>query len=602
MPQRDSTDMNWPPLERTRQAVVVVDMVESVRLMQAHEDSVIARWRRLVRAVSAELLPAFGGRLIKSLGDGLLLSFDDTAAAAAATFALHRLAERLGAGEAGDEPIVLRCGLHVCEVLREHNDILGAGVNLAARLATLADPGCTVASQEARDEIVVGLDAEVVDLGLCYLKHLDEPVRAFRLGRRPAAVQAGPELAAPAAVEDLGPLLALLPFEQRGLPGSQHEHMLGDWIAEGGIVLLSKAPMLRLVSRLSTAAFRGRRASLGEIASHLGADYVLSGSYAVQGSRVQLTAELAATRSGEVLWSDMLPSSVDDLLAPSSQTLQQLAVEVQRAMHRAEAHRSSLQAPPNLESFSLQIGGITMMHRSSRQDFERANTLLSHLIERHPRIAAPRAWLALRYVLRVTRGWVNDPTVEAGIALDQVRRARDADPEHSLALTMKGFVECHMLKDLDKAQATLETAIALNSSDSLAWLFKGVVFSLRGQGEQALAMVEEAGRLSPLDPLGHYYDALSAPAALAANKLERAEAYALRSLKVNRLHSPTWRALVIAQSELGHLDRARASLQSLLALDPTLTVSSYLARSPAGANDTRKRYADALQRAGLPLH
>lgn len=597
----EAAAVEWPSLGRARQTVLVVDMVDSTRLMQAHEDSVIARWMAFVAHVESRLLPAHQGRLVKSLGDGMLLVFDSPGRAALASFDLHEAMDRLGAAaEAGDESLLLRCGLHVCDVVRDDHDIYGAGVNLAARLATVAAPGCTAASVAVRDELVPGLDAEVEDLGLCHFKNLDAPVRAFHLTRCSGPQQRRPLVPQLPVPGELRPLLAVLPFEQRGGSDAGDDRVIGDWIAEASIVLLSKAPTLRLVSRLSTTAFRGRQASAAELRAALRADYLVSGSYVARGARVTLSVELTDAADGAVVWAEHIAGSVDDLLAPQSETLMALVGGVQRAVVQSESRRSQLQAPPNLQSFSLQIGGITMMHRSAREDFERARVLLTHLIERHPRLAAPRAWLALWYVLRVTRGWVQDPAAEADRALELVRRARDADPDQSLALTMQGFVECHMLKQLKRAESTLDAALALNPSDSLAWLFKGVVYSLWGAGEQALSMVQEAGRLSPLDPLAHYYDALSAPAALAAGQPALAETFALRSLAVNRLHSPTWRALVIAQSELGEADKAQRSLHQLLALEPGLTVSSYLARSPAGVNDTRKRYAEALRRAGLP--
>ncbi len=594
------TEAAWPLLDRTRKAVVVVDMVESVRLMQTDEDRVIAIWRRFVEDVSRSLLPGRVGRLVKSLGDGLLLEFEQVRDAAACAFWMHRQIARIDVGSTADQRVWLRCGIHVCDLVRDAHDIYGSGVNLTARLAALAEPGGTVVSAQARDEVVEGLDGELVDLGSCFLKHMPEPVRAFGLQpKRPRVTVPAPP---PMAASHLKALVAVIPFDRGAGSGSDAEHAIGQWIAEGTIVLLSKVPGLRVVSRLSSSAFHGRTTSLAELSAHLGADYVLSGSYTVSGQVVRLTAEVADACRGEVVWAVRITSSLSDLLAPESESLSQLVAGLQQAVVQAETERSRLQAPPNLESFSLQIGSVALMHRSGREDFERARTLLSHLVERHPRVAAPRAWLAMWYVLRVTRGQVDDPSAEAALAMDQVRRARDSDPECSLALSMQGFVQTHMLRQLDRAEASLDSALALNPSDSLAWLFKGVVHSLLGQGESALGLVEEARRLSPLDPLCHYYDALAAPAALAAGQYDRAETYATRSLRVNRLHSPTWRALVIAQSELGRMEQARASLVELLTLEPTLSVKSYLSRSPAGANQTRVRYAQAMQRAGLPVN
>lgn len=594
-----------PDLERVRRTVAVMDLVDSVRLMQQHEDCVISRWRRFVKDVATDILPRHGGRLVKSLGDGMLLDFSRVEDAVAASFEMHRRIALLTPTHETGELLCLRGGIHVAEVVVDQLDIYGSGVNLASRLGTLAQPCETVVSLAARDELAVGLDAEIEDLGDCYLKGVELPTRAFRLqaveSRAPAFKILVP-VPAPLRSNDLRALVAVIPFDLPGGGADGGQRAIGEWIAEGTIVLLSKLPGVHVVSRMSTSAMSGRSLPLNQVAALLGADYVLSGSVAQSGQMLVLSAELADAHVGDVVWADRIAGSVDDLLAAESQTLAQLVCGVNGAIVEAEVQRSHLQAPPNLKSFSLQISSVAMMHRSSVEDFDRAAVLLRHLVDRHPRLAAPRAWLAMWYVLRVTRGWVDGSNAEAILALDQVRRALDSDPQCSLALAMKGFVECHMLKNLDRAALSLDEAIDANASNSLAWLFKGVVYSLWGRGPEALDMVMEASRLSPLDPLRHYYDALSAPAALAAGQPGRAAEFALRSLRVNGAHSPTWRALVIAQSEAGEIDKASASLRKLLLLDPALTVQSYLARSPAGANDTRKRYANALQRAGLPIH
>jgi tetratricopeptide (TPR) repeat protein len=157
-----------------------------------------------------------------------------------------------------------------------------------------------------------------------------------------------------------------------------------------------------------------------------------------------------------------------------------------------------------------------------------------------------------------------------------------------------------MLRDLGGAEERLNRALAINPNDSLAWLFSGVVQAFRGDGEMALASVDKAIELSPLDPLRHYYDALACTAALAARRLPRAIELASRALRVNRDHLPTLRALTIAQVESGALEDARQTAARVLALEPNLTLRDYVARAPKGGETTRKRYAAALAEAGIP--
>lgn len=587
------------PIRRAQRTILVADLVESVRLIEQDEEGTIQRWRGFVAAVTQGPLVRHGGRLIKSLGDGLLVEFEQVLPAVRCAFEMHALMRSAASGLAEQQAMMLRIGLHVADVIVDAHDVYGSGVNLAARLSTRANPGEVVVSLAVCDNLVLGLDAEVEDLGPCYFKHIERPVRAFRI-RGPNEL--APTVPVPVLDDsgDLLPTIAVIPFEPRGVDPAMH--CVGDLIADAVIVQLCRNPALRVVSRLSSGAFRGRVGQGPQLQQHLGASFALSGSYVVQGHRLLVNAELCDLTTDRVLWADRLAGELDDLLQVECDLATRFAAAVASAALVEAVASARAQALPNLPSYALQLGAITLMHRHAGDDFNRVRQMLEHLIERHPRQAAQRAWIAKWHVLRVTRGIVPDGRLEADVALDHTRRALDADPGCSLAMAMQGFVQCHMLRDLPTAMSTLQQAIALNPSESLAWLFKGVVHGLWGEGTQALSAAQEARRLSPLDPLRHYYDSLASTAALSAGEYELAREWAQRSLHGNRLHSPTLRALAIAQSELGRIEEAEGTVRELLTLDPGLTVSSYLARSPAGDNEVRRRYADALHRAGLPLH
>lgn len=587
------------PLHRAQRTILVADLVESVRLVDEDEEGTIRRWRGFIAEMRRGCLARCGGRLIKSLGDGVLLEFEHVLRAVQCAFEMQAMLRAASASLTDAQSLKLRIGIHVAEVIVDRHDIYGAGVNLAARLSSRAGPGEIVSSHEVCHCLVVGLDAEVEDLGPCFFKHIRQPVRAYRL-REVAASKpcAGAHSAQPG--DDLRPTIAVIPFEARVVDAESH--CVGDLIADAVIVQLCKHSALRVVSRLSSSAFRGRSSRGSDVQQHLGAAYALSGSYVVQGSRLLINAEFSELASGRVLWADRLLAEIDDLLLVECELARRFSDAVCRATLDETLAGARAQAVPNLPSYSLQLGAIAMMHRHAGDDFDRVRAMLEQLIERHPRFAAPRAWIAKWHVLRVTRGIVADRRAEAEIALDHTRRALESDPDCSLALAMQGFVQCHMLHDLQSAISTLHAAIELNPNDSLAWLFKAVVHSLWGEGDAALAAAHEARRLSPLDPLRCYYDSLASTAALSAGRYELALEWAQRSLHGNRTHSPTLRALAIAQIELGLLDDAAGTVRELRLLDPGLTVSSYVARSPAGDNEVRRRYADALHRAGLPLH
>ena len=354
------------------------------------------------------------------------------------------------------------------------------------------------------------------------------------------------------------------------------------------------------MSRLSTTAFRDRAIDYAEIEKHLGANYVLSGGYAAVGSRLLISAELARASDSKVVWAERMNGDVTDLLQVQSELIDRIAQAVNAQVFEIEMKRTLAQPLPTLESYALLIGGINRMHRSNRREFERTGPLLEYLIERHQRIAAPRTWLANWYILRATRGMSPDRSRDARTALDMTRRALDADPSDSLALAVEGFVHCHLFKDLDTAARRCEEALAANPNQALAWLYKGVIHAFRGEGAPATDASRRALALSPLDPQRYYFDSLAATAAGAADDYPLAQQLAERSLRSNRMHSSTWRTLVLAFVKQGNMSGATMAMRELLQLEPDLTVEAYLARIPNGHLASGRKCADALRCAGLP--
>jgi TolB-like protein len=585
----------WPELRHQRKAILVVDVVESVRLMQANEADVIDRWRRFVNEVRTQVLPVHGGRLVKSLGDGLLLEFESVHAAVASALDIQRRIPPFNSGRSPASAITMRVGVHIAEIVADDLDIYGAGVNLSARLSTLADAGEIVVSAEVRDELVDGLDVRLDDLGECYVKHLADPIRAYRVGS--ADVHATGETPKRAASE-LRPTVAVIPF--RAVLADPVARTIGDALADEVIAGLSVASELNVISRLSTLAFRDRESPLEDIARHLGASYVVSGSLIVSGTRLRLSIELADASSGAVAWADTLRGDTEELFSAESALVGAIVAAVGNAVVQSEARRSTAQPLATLRSYSLLLGAITLMHRSSRTDFERAREMLEHLVERERGHARPHAWLANWHALRVTQGQPGASPDDTRRALDHARRALDRDAESALALAIDGVLQLNLVKDFAAAAQRFDAALQANPSEALAWLFKGVMHAFAGEAGPAEAASARALALSPLDPMRHYYDSLAATAALGAGRYARAEELALRSLRANRVHPSTYRALAIAQAMQGAVVDARVTVGGLLRLTPGYTLNDFCRVSGFSAGPLRDVFADALMRAGLP--
>jgi adenylate cyclase len=588
-------------LPRTRRAVLVCDVVESVRLMQEDEDGTVRRWQQLVESMVREVIPAHSGRLVKSLGDGLMLEFGAPRQAVQAAFAIQQLAKQGYAGVPPAQHMHLRIGVHSADVVQDQMDIYGHGVNLTARIATLAGPGEIVVTAEVRDQLVPVLDGDIEDLGDCYLKHVKEPVRAYRVGEAgPApifAVGANRPL-------DLRPTVAVIPFAARGMePGHA---LIGEAVADELIAAISKTAELHVISRLSTSAFKERAGDaqgpgmLENVRQHLGATYVLSGRCTVLGQQMHLFVELAEADGGRIVWADSLKGTVSGLFDPEDDMLSRVVSAVSSAVMRQELQRAQNHALPTLEGYTLLMASVAMMHRTDYHDFDKARQMLEHLIERSKRHPIPHAWLAKWHVLCVAQGWTTNPSEMAKKAQDATNRALDADPQCALALTVDGLVCSNLLKDMETASIRHEQALAANPNESLAWLFKGTMHSFRNEGSAATMATERAIRLSPLDPLKYFYDSLAATAALSAGDYERAIALATCSLRANRTHTSTLRALALAQALSGEKDAAKVTVSSLRSLEPEFSISSFLARYPGKNLDQLKAYTGAFRDAGLP--
>jgi class 3 adenylate cyclase/TolB-like protein len=588
-------ERQWPELQRTRRTVVVVDMVESVRLMAVDEEDTVRRWQRFVADVGARLLPTRGGRLVKSLGDGLLCEFSNAASAIDCALAMHDGACRLNEGRTADEAMRLRIGAHSADVIVDALDVYGSGVNLAARLMTLAGPGETVVSAEVRDQLTAGLDADVEDLGECYLKHLSEPVRAYRIGA--AHGQTTSDLMHP-PLQSMRPTVAVIPWTPRVDEAAQHG--IGDLIADEVIGSLSRSAELYVVSRLSTIAFRYRPDALHDVRRLLGAGYAVSGSYHVAGRTLHASVELTETATARVVWAEHVNGDIGALLAGESELVERVVHEVGASILRRQLERVRSEPLASLESCTLLMAAVSLIHRSAPADFERARVILEHLIERDRRHPLPHAWLAKWHVLRVQQGWSRDIKREASLARDQTKAALDNGDACALAHAVDGFVQCILLKDFDAAERSYELALEVNPNESLAWLFMGTMHAFKGEGKPAVLAADRALKLSPLDPMRYFFDSLAAAAAVAAGEYERGLAHAQRSLRLNRRSASTLRAIVIAQVQLGRIDEARDTARSLLLVEPTLTASGYLQRHPSGAYPIGKVWAGALRAAGIP--
>ncbi len=593
--QTTTEGSTWPGFHRERCAIVVVDVVESVRLMQQHENDVIDRWRRFVNEVRTELLPKHGGRLVKSLGDGMLLAFESVPEAALASFAMQSRTLGLNLGHAADDEVRLRIGIHCADVVVDELDIYGAGVNLTARLASLASAEQIVVSADAHDELLSDIEAQIEDLGDCELRGIEGTVRAYRIQEPGAVVH--PAMTLDTFVDSRA-VIAVMPL---GVKGEDAEAAtLAEIVADDVISGLSASSSWRVISRMTTMVYRQRQLALDTVGAQLKATYVVSGTCIAMSGRVRVAIELADVASSSVVWAGSVHGNITDLLEENNPLAQEIIGHIAAAIFSHEIRRSRAGSLPNLRSYTLLFGAVALMHRLSRNDFDRSEGMLAQLIERHPGAAEPLAWMAKWHVMKAAQGWSQEPEELARRAHQFTQRALDKQGDHALALAVDGLVCAFLQGDLDGSEQRYQAALTANPNEALAWLFLSALHSYRGRGGEAVEAALTALRLSPLDPMRYFFDAFGANAMLAAGRNDDAIALAQRSIRANCTHVPTHRTLAIAQVACGQVDEARATVRRLLQVQPSYSIGRFLARYPGREAAHTPGYVRALREAGLP--
>ena len=583
---------DWNSARRQRRAVLIADVVESVRLMQLDEANFIDLWRRFMVDVRNAILPKQSGRLVKSLGDGLLAEFKAVSDAVRASVEMHRVVAALNEGRARGIAVHLRIGIHVADIVVDDLDIYGSGVNLAARLATLASPRETILSAEARDQCVQGMDAKLEDMGECYLKHFDEPMRAFRIHDREAPLDLQPNQEAFQAT------IAVIPSPDIGDPASA-ESNLATLFATRVTAALSMSRHWRVISNLSTTSLQHRGLPAQQSSKLLGARYLVTVKCTVKSSRNLFAVELCDAASDFVFWRDLLDADSRELIDANSSVIAETIRRISSSIMAAEVFKSTERPLPSLDGHSILLSSIVWMHRMTQGDSSRAREALEYLCDRYPRSADPKAWLGKWYLVQLAQGWSGDPAGDTLRARDLMRRVLELDPEHSQALAVDGHLSAYGSGDLDTAEKRLSDAVRANPSEPLAWLFLSNLHANRGHGSDALAAAERAAQLSPIDPMRFYFEIFWAYAALVAGDFSMAARLAQHSCELNCMHLSSYPILIVAHMLDGNGIQARASVSDYLTLYPAASIKLY-AEAHRGNPEIVGKFVSALSNAGFP--
>jgi adenylate cyclase len=580
-------------VERRLAAILAADVAGYSRLMGADEVGTL----RALQAHRGELIdPAIAahrGRIVKTTGDGMLVEFASVVDAVACAAAIQEGMALRNAGRPLDRRIEFRIGINLGDVIVDGGDLYGDGVNVAARLENLAEPGGICVSDAVREQVRDKIHIEVSDMGEQTLKNIARPVHVFRLAieRKAEAAPDRPSLPLPDK-----PSIAVLPFTN--LSGDPEQDYFADGVVEDIITGLSRIKWVFVIARNSSFAYKGKAMDVKQVGRELGVRYILEGGVRKSMNRVRITGQLIDTASGTHIWADRYDRALDDIFAVQDELTISVVGVIEPTLRQAEIERARRKRPDSLDAYDLYLRALPFAFTAMPQDADKALSLLERAIDLEPDYAAAHAIIAWCHEQRYLRGGLHEETKRA--ALRHARKAIAVGGDDAAALATAGFVFAVLEYDYETATAAFDRSFALSSSSALALGFSSIVRAWKGDEATAVEQAERAIRLSPFDPLMYLPYVGLAYAHFAAGRFGEAAAAASRASQSNAKFSMSYVLQAAALANLGRGEEARAVADRLREIEPNLSVATAI-RSARYANpDKNAELGDALRRAGLP--
>jgi TolB-like protein/class 3 adenylate cyclase len=545
-------------------AILAADMVGYSRLMGLDEAGTVRELREH-RAAADPIIAEHGGRIVKTTGDGLLIEFGSLVGAVECALALQRLAAERNAEVSADRRMEWRIGVHLGDVLIEGDDILGDGVNIAARLEGIAKPGGICISEDAFRQVRGKVEVEFADLGEQSLKNIARPLRVYRVGSSSVARQ--PISPAPTLPLPDKPSIAVLPFAN--MSGDPEQEYFVDGMVEEIITALSRIRWLFVIARNSTFTYKGRAVDVKAVGRELGVRYVLEGSVRKASQRVRITAQLIDALSGTHLWADRFDGSLEDVFDLQDKVASSVAGVIEPAVQAAEIARSADHRTTDLTAYELYLRALPNCHSWDRERIHTALELLEQAIERDPSFG-PALALAARCHHHFDRlGGAQDPDLHRRAAVDYARRAVRAAPDDPTTLGNAAGVLGSFGGDINPAIALADRALALNPSFAGGWRMSGWLRLWAGDLDVAIEHFETAFRLSPRERGGAHCMGIG-EAQFFQRRFNEAIINLLNALEALPGHAGIYRYLASCYAHMGRLDEAREMVRRLRAIAPTV--------------------------------
>jgi len=581
-------------INRRLAAILAADVVGYSRMMAADEAGTLAALKQHRQTLFDPTVAAHNGRIVKLIGDGSIVEFGSVVDAVNCALSVQRNGSSTVESEATN--IKLRIGIHLGDVIIEGDDIYGDGVNIAARLEPLAEPGGICVSSIVNESIGNRIEVDFQDAGDISVKNIGRPLRIWKWqpgaittnGQRSNAVNPLPATAS----------IAILPFTN--MSGDPEQEYFADGISEDIITDLSKIAGLVVIARNSSFAYKGRSVDIRTVGRELGVQSVLEGSIRRAGKRVRITAQLIDTKSGGHLWADRYDRDLTDIFEVQDDVTRRIVEALKVTLSPADKARLSdiAIATSNMAAYDCVLRGRELMlgKEKNRSTFEQATAYYRKALEHDPNYFAAYAGLGFAHVLDYQNRWSNDPDSSLLLADQYARQAIAKGPNealaHCVAALTAGFV-----KDFDRARSEVDIALSLNPNLALARSLLGTNRLYSGQPLEAIPEIEQAMRLDPaVSPQSLHFLGM---ANLLAGKYETAAAL-LRQRII--LVPNTDFSRVLLASALGHLsehDEARRTWRELKEINPNYTFAEHIGRQPFRRQEDVDRISEGLVKAGV---
>jgi adenylate cyclase len=587
--------MGVPGPERRLAAVLAADMVGFSRLMEVDETGTLAR----LKAHRIELIdPAIAknrGRIIKTTGDGMLVEFHSIVDAVLCAAEIQRRMARRNADVPPPRWMQFRIGINLGDVIVENDDIFGDGVNVAARLEMLAEPGGIYVSGAVREQVGQRLDdVEFEDLGEQSVKNIARPIRVFRV-RFESTTTSPPERAKDAAVATTTskkPSIAVLPLAN--MSGDPEQEFFADGLTEDIITELSRFHDLLVISRNSTFVYKGKAVKVQDVAREFAVDYVLEGSVRKAGGRVRATVQLIDAETDRHIWAERYDRELEDIFAIQDEMTRAIVATLPGRVEAATHDRAKRKPTDNMAAYECVLAAKVLHHRSTRDDNAEAQHLLDRALALDPNYAHAHAWKAC--VLGQT--WVYNWCADRDTTFQQVA----AELEITLALDDNDSDVHRILAalnlnrdDHDKAAYHQERALALNPNYDLVVVQQGELLTWLGRPEEGIDWIKKAMRLNPYHP-ERFWSHLGRACYCAEKYAEAAEAFS----RITRPDHTHHAFLAATFAQMGNAVAAAAHAAEVLKREPTFSVADYLTTQHYKREVDRLRHESGLLKAGLP--